>query len=77
MIIIPAIDIKEGKLYLNIKINREETLRNLKELFAKSLGFAVKINYISPDTIKFIIGKAGRQEKIIEGLMSKQQEAGQ
>ncbi|MDO8528674.1 MAG: 50S ribosomal protein L10 [Nanoarchaeota archaeon] len=70
LIPLAAFDTKEGKLYLNIKINREETLRNLKELFAKSLGFAVKITYVCPDTIKFILGKAGRQEKIIENLMS-------
>jgi len=70
LIPLAAFDTKEGKLYLNIKIDREETLRQLKELFSKSLGFAISISYACPDTIKFILGKAGRQEKIIESLVS-------
>jgi len=65
-----AFDTKEGKLYLNIKIDREETLKNLKDLFSKSLAFAVEINYYCNDTIKFILGKAGRHEKVIENLIS-------
>jgi large subunit ribosomal protein L10 len=72
LIPLAAFDTKEGKLYLNIKIDREATLKELKNLFAKSLGFAVKINYVCPDTIKLILGKAGRQEKIIENLVSSQ-----
>ncbi len=77
LIPLAAFDTKEGKLYLNIKINREETLKELKNLFAKSLGFAVKINYVSPDTIKFILGKAGRQEKIIENLVNAPTKSGE
>ena len=57
-------------LYLDIKIDKEGVLRELKELYVKSLAFAVEIEYFSKDTIKFIIGKAARNEKAIENLLS-------
>ena len=63
-----AFDTKEEKLYLEININKEETLKELKEYFNKSLAFAVEIDYASKDTIGFLIGKAGRHEKILENL---------
>lgn len=59
-------DTKEGKLYLDIKINKEETLKEIKTAFGKALGFAVEIGYISDDTIKFLIRKAGTHEKAFE-----------
>lgn len=64
-----ALDIKEGKLYLDIKIDKEETLKELKESFSKALAFAVEISYFSKDTIKFLIGKAGTHEKVLENLI--------
>jgi len=65
-----AFDIKEEKLYLDIKIDKEETLKELKGSFSKALAFAVEINYFSEDTIKFLIGKAGTHEKVLEKLTS-------
>jgi large subunit ribosomal protein L10 len=65
---IAAFDIAEGKLYSEIKIDREGTLNELRLEFAKALAFAVKIDYICGDTIKFLIAKAGREEKTIENL---------
>jgi len=63
-----AFDSKEGKLYLNININKEETLEKLKSYFGKSLAFAVEIGYPSKDTIRFLIGKAGMQGRALEKL---------
>lgn len=59
-------DKKEGKLYLNIKIDKKKTLEELKTIFAKSLSFAIEINYICEDTIKFLIRKAAMHEKALE-----------
>lgn len=64
-----AFDSKEGKMYLNIKIDKEETLEKLKSAFGKSLAFAVDIGYVSKDTIVFLIGKAGMQERAIKKLI--------
>ncbi len=67
-----AFDVKEGKLYLDIEIDREGTIEELKTSFGKALALAVEIGYSSEDTIKFLIGKAGSHEKVLEKLESKE-----
>jgi large subunit ribosomal protein L10 len=64
-----AFDTKEGKLYLNIEIDKEKTLKELKEAYAKALPFAIEIEYMTRDTIKFLIGKAGINEKVLSKLI--------
>ena len=64
-----AFDTREKKLYLNIEIDKEKTLGRLKEDFRKALAFAVEIKYLSKDTIKFLIAKAGTYEKVLENLI--------
>ena len=66
-----AFDIKEKKVYSEIKIDREATISELKTAFAKALPFAVAIGYASPETIKFLIQKAGRQELAMEAIVNK------
>src|SRR3990172_8438539 len=63
-----AFDAKEGKIYLEINIDKEGAVNELKKSFSKALGFAVNISYTSHDTIKFLIQKAGRQEIALEKL---------
>lgn len=63
-----SFDTKEGKLYLEIKIDREEALNELKIAFGKALPFAVEIGYPTKDTISFLIGKAHIHGKAIEGI---------
>jgi large subunit ribosomal protein L10 len=65
-------DSHEKKLYLDIKIDREKTVAELKKAFGKALPFAVSIGYISKDTITFLIQKAARQEMAIEKLTTVQ-----
>ncbi|MGA2130309.1 MAG: 50S ribosomal protein L10 [Candidatus Pacearchaeota archaeon] len=65
---VAAFDLKEKKLYLEIRIDREKTISDLKTAFSKSLVFAVKIAYPNKETIKFLIAKAGMQERAIEKL---------
>ena len=67
-----AFDNKEGKLYLEININHEEILDELKTSFTRALAFAVEINYICKDTIKFLIGKAGFHEKVLDSLIKEE-----
>jgi len=55
-------DSHEKKLYLDIKIDREKTVKELKKAFGKALPFAVAIGYACKDTISFLLQKAGRQE---------------
>ena len=63
-----AFDNQEGRLYLDIKIDKEGTLEELKSAFGKGLSFAVEIGYVCEDTIKLLIGKASRYEKALENL---------
>ncbi|HTY43984.1 MAG TPA: 50S ribosomal protein L10 [Patescibacteria group bacterium] len=67
---VAAFDIAEGKLYSNIKIDREKTINDLKAEYAKALAFAVEIGYITGETIKFMIAKAGREEKALENFVN-------
>jgi|TARA_Y100000034_G_scaffold123040_1_gene169300 ribosomal protein L10 len=67
-----SFDTKERKLYLDIKINKEETLEELKSAYNKSLAFSVEIGYICEDTIKLLIGKARMHEKALEKILNKE-----
>lgn len=61
-------DSSEKKAYLNININIEETITELKNAFGKALPFAVEIGYPTQDTIGFLLQKAGRHELALENL---------
>ncbi len=72
-----AFDSKKGKLYLEIKIDKEETLKSLKSSFEKSLAFAVEIGYPTKETITFMIGKAERNAKALGKFSKKNVEEGE
>ena len=61
-------DSKEKKSYLNIEIDTEKVLEELRTAYGKALPFAVEIGYVSEDTVKFLIQKAGRHELALENL---------
>lgn len=69
---VAAFDRKEGKLYLNIEIDREKTLNDLKNSYGKSLAFAVGISYICDNTIKFLLAKAQSHAKALEKFENKE-----
>ncbi len=63
-----AFDNAEKKLYIEMKIDREGTVKELKESFAKALTFAVAIGNANEDTIKLLIAKAGSHERALSAL---------
>ncbi|MEM3091073.1 MAG: 50S ribosomal protein L10 [Candidatus Pacearchaeota archaeon] len=65
---------KENKIYTNIEIDQEKTIKELKEAFYKSLSFAVSISYFCSDTIRFLIQKAVIHKKILEKFINKNEE---
>ncbi|MCK4553208.1 hypothetical protein KAT80_03315, partial [Candidatus Pacearchaeota archaeon] len=69
-----AFDTKEGKLYLDIKIDKQATIEELKTAYNKALGFSVEIGYASEDTIKFLIGKVNVHAKALENLKPAEKE---
>ncbi len=60
-----AFDNEEGKFYSELKIDREETLKELKTAYGKAIPFSVEIGYTNEETIRFLIGKAGRHGKAL------------
>lgn len=66
-----AFDTQEGKLYLDIKIDKEKTIEEIKQASSKALPFAVEIGYVSEDTICFLLRKAVAQKKGFEKFTEK------
>jgi large subunit ribosomal protein L10 len=67
---IASFDTQERKLYLELKIDREGTLKDLKYAFSRALPFAVEIGYVNDETIGFMIKKAGIYGKALEKFAS-------
>jgi large subunit ribosomal protein L10 len=65
-----AYDTKEKRLYVEIKIDREGTLNELKKAYAKTFPFAAGIGYITQETIRIMIGKASAEEKRLIKVIS-------
>jgi large subunit ribosomal protein L10 len=70
---VAAFDNEKKLFYPEINLDPEKTLEDFKEAYGKALPFAVNIGYATPETITFLIGKAGRQELAIENLQNKGQ----
>ena len=68
-----AYDSKENTIYLDIKINTEETVQELVSGFSKALAFSVEIGYANSETITFMIQKAAKYEKALESLSPKEE----
>jgi large subunit ribosomal protein L10 len=65
-----AYDSKDDLFYGEIIIDSEGTLEALKDSFARSLGFAVGIGYVTNETIKIMIQTAGAHEKKLARIIS-------
>jgi large subunit ribosomal protein L10 len=62
----------DGKVYTNVKIDKEATLEELKSFAGKSISFGVSLNYITNDTLSYLLGKAGSHEKALAGLIKEE-----
>ena len=65
-----AFDVANKVFYPVVKIDGEGTLADLKYAYGKALPFAVSIGYTTPDTITFMIAKAGAQANKINRIMT-------
>ena len=65
-----AFDSKDKKIYLDIKVDREGTINQIKESYRKALSFAVAVTYASKETIGFLLAKANSHAKVLEALQS-------
>jgi len=75
---VAAYDREDDKVYVGIKIDKNKTYEELKEMIKKALGFAVARGYATKETVSYFIAKAGREEimlaKIINEKLIKQTE---
>ncbi len=65
----PVAAYMDGKVYADIKINKEEMLDDLIEKYSRALAFAVSLAYPSKESLSFILGKAASHEKAISALI--------
>jgi len=68
---IAAYDSKDDEVYSGIKINKKETLDDLRNLIKKARGFAVKVFYPTKETISYFIAKASVEEKSLVKLIGR------
>ncbi len=61
-------DGKTGKIYLDVKIDKEKATEDIKIAAFKSLEFAQKIVYYCKETIGFLFGKANANRAALEKL---------
>ncbi|MBR9705636.1 50S ribosomal protein L10 [Candidatus Pacearchaeota archaeon] len=64
-------DIKDDRLYTEVKINTEETISNLVNAANKALGFAQALFYYCKDTIGYLLAKANSGAEAISKLSPK------
>lgn len=72
-----AYDSKEDKVFTNLVIDKAGTLKTMRELFSKSMAFAVSRTYACKETIGFLLAKASSHENAIENLVNSQSNAPQ
>lgn len=63
-----AYDGKEGKIYAGIRINREETEKQIKVAFSNSRALAFSIAYPAKEIIGLLLARAVAQAMALEGL---------
>ncbi len=61
-------DLKEDKIYADIKIDKKQFLENLRQSSAKALGFAQSIAYYCKETIGYLLAKANVQANALNKL---------
>ncbi|MBI2448989.1 50S ribosomal protein L10 [Candidatus Pacearchaeota archaeon] len=61
---------KDNVLYKDIKVDRAETLSELREIYSKALAFAVSISYACRETISYLLFKAYRNEMVLQRFLN-------
>jgi large subunit ribosomal protein L10 len=67
----PIAAFMDGKIYADIKIDKEEFMEDMLAKFGRVTPFAVEIGYVCPETLDFILGKAGMEEGVLSDLIGK------
>ncbi len=66
----PIAAFSDGKVYVGIKIDKKGTLEILLNDYSRSLAFGVSLNFITKETLPFILGKASAHEITIRRIVT-------
>ncbi len=69
-------DVKTEKIYSEIKIDPEESSKELIAAARKSLGFAQKIGYFCKETILYFLARANMETKALDTKINSSKEGG-
>jgi large subunit ribosomal protein L10 len=65
----PIAAYSDGKVYANIKINKEEFMKDFLSKYARAFAFAVNVPWLNAQTMPFILGKAASHEAALKSLI--------
>ncbi|MAH49431.1 50S ribosomal protein L10 [Candidatus Pacearchaeota archaeon] len=68
----PVAAYTEGKVYADIKIDKEGFLEELKDAYSRGLAFSVEIGYVCKDNLSFVLGRAAAHEGALSGLIKEE-----
>jgi large subunit ribosomal protein L10 len=65
----PVAAYMDGVVYVDIKIDKEATLKDLEDAYGRGLGFAVEVGYVCSESLDFVLNKAGVEGLVVDGLI--------
>jgi large subunit ribosomal protein L10 len=65
----PIAAFSDGKVYSGIKVDKDEALATLKQMYAKAIAFAVSLPFVTKEALPFILGKAASHENALKSLI--------
>jgi large subunit ribosomal protein L10 len=68
--ITPIAAFMEGKIYKDIKIDKEAFLEEMLSMYGRALPFAVEINYPTTETLDFMLAKAKSHEGVVTRIVT-------
>jgi hypothetical protein len=71
---VAAFDNESKTFYSDLNINPDKFLDDVKEAYGRALPFAIQVGYTTPETIIFLIEKAGRQGIALSNLQANKSE---
>jgi len=64
-----AYDSKEEKVYEKIKVDKEDMIKNIKQISSEIFNLALNISYLNKETSGFLIAKANQEANTILNLI--------
>ncbi|MCK4649958.1 50S ribosomal protein L10 [Candidatus Pacearchaeota archaeon] len=66
----PVAAYMDGKVYVDIKIDREKAISDLEYDFGRAFAFAVDLGIVNSETLNSILGKASVHEGVVSRIIS-------